>query len=55
MRRLYAVFALAVGALYAAASWQGWGFADSRRGIIPASVRQSPGGYRSYNYWRGGK
>ncbi len=26
-----------------------------RRGVIPQSVRTSPGGYRSFNYWRGGK
>ena len=55
MRRLYTAFALGVMALYGVAAWQGWGFASPRRGLIPASVRQSPGGYRSYNYWRGGK
>ncbi len=55
MRRIYAAYSLAVLALYGLASWRGWEIGSERRGLIPASVRQSPGGYRSYNYWRGGK
>ncbi len=55
MRRLYEVFALGVVVLYAVACWAGWGFLPSRRGFLPAGIRQSPGGYRSYSFWRGGK
>ena len=55
MRQVYAAYALAILGLYGAASWLGWELFPARRGFIPASVRQAPGGYRSYGYWRGGK
>ena len=55
MRRLYALYTLGILTLYGAASWAGWEPFAAKRGIIPASVRQAPGGYRSYGYWRGGK
>ena len=55
MRRLYALYALAVLGLYGVAAWSGWELGSGRRGLIPASIRQSPGGYRYYTYWRGGK
>ena len=55
MTRLFAAYALGILGLYGVASWRGWGLGSSKRGFVPASVRQSPGGYRSYTYWRGGK
>ena len=55
MRRLFAIYALFVVGSYAVGSWKGWELGSKRRGFIPQSVRQSPGGYRSYNFWRGGK
>ena len=55
MIRAYTVFAMMVLGLYGFASWRGWEIGSSKRGFIPASVRQSPGGYRSYVFWRGGK
>jgi hypothetical protein len=55
MRRAFVVYALLVTGLYAVASLKGWEIGSPRRGVIPQSVRTSPGGYRSYNYWRGGK
>ncbi len=55
MRRLYAVFALSIVVLYGLAAWRGWGLTPARRGLVPADVRQAPGGYRSYSFWRGGK
>lgn len=55
MKSAYAVYALIVLGLYGVSTWRGWGILPARRGVIPASVRQSPGGYRSYGYWRGGK
>ena len=55
MRTGYAIFALALMGLYGAASLRGWELGGGKRGLIPASVRQSPGGYRSFTYWRGGK
>ena len=55
MRRPFTVYAVLVWVLYAAASSKGWEMSSPRRGFIPQSVRQSPGGYRSFNFWRGGK
>lgn len=51
----YGVFALMVLGLYGVAASRGWEMGGAKRGLIPASVRQAPGGYRSYGYWRGGK
>ena len=53
--KAYTAYALLVLGLYGWASWRGWEIGSAKRGLIPASVRQSPGGYRSYGYWRGGK
>ncbi len=56
MRRLvFAVYAAIVVGGYAVAAWKGWEPGAPKKGVIPQSVRQSPGGYRSYNFWRGGK
>lgn len=33
---------------------RGWGFSAGERSLIPMSVRQSPGGYRSYHFWHRG-
>lgn len=55
MRRAFTVYAVLVLGLYSVASLKGWELGSPRRGFIPQSVRQSPGGYRSYNFWRGGK
>ena len=55
MNKAYAAYALAILSLYGLAGWRGWELFADKRGLIPPSVRQSPGGYRSYSYWRGGK
>jgi hypothetical protein len=55
MKSPYAAFALMVFVLYGLANWYGWGFSPGQRGLVPPDVRQSPGGYRSYGFWRGGK
>lgn len=55
MRNAFRVFVAAVLGLWSLAAWSGWEVGSAKRGFIPASVRQSPGGYRSYGYWRGGK
>ena len=55
MKRAFTVYAAAVLVLYSVASLRGWELGAPKRGQIPQSVRQSPGGYRSYNFWRGGK
>jgi hypothetical protein len=55
MMRTYTAYALAVLGLWALATWKGWDLGATKRGLIPQDVRQAPGGYRSFNYWRGGK
>jgi hypothetical protein len=51
----YQWFAAAVLALYGTAAWKGWEIGGAKRGYLSADARQSPGGYRSYGFWRGGK
>ena len=56
-------FYLLLGAIiivsYGAIAFTGKEFGDPERQRIPADVRQSPGGYRSFHFWhsgyRGGK
>jgi hypothetical protein len=55
MRRAFTVYAALVVTLYSVAQVRGWEMSSPKRGFIPQSIRQSPGGYRSYNFWRGGK
>lgn len=53
--RLYTAYALVVLGLWTVSTWKGWDLGAEKRGLIPQGVRHAPGGYRSYNYWRGGK
>ena len=53
--------ALAYGALgvlvvagYLLSGLLGWSFESEERDALPASVRQAPGGYRSYHLWHSG-
>jgi hypothetical protein len=55
MRRAFLVYGLGVLGLWLVTTWQGYELGSTKSGLLPQSVRQSPGGYRSYNYWRGGK
>ena len=55
MKRAYLIYGLAVLGLWSAATASGWEPFAGRHGVIPQNVRQSPGGYQSYNYWSGGK
>ena len=54
-RRMYLGYAAALLTLYSAATVRGWELWPARHDKIPQSVRQAPGGYRSFAYWRGGK
>lgn len=40
--------------LYAVAGFLGWEIGAEKQQFIPASVRQSPGGYRSFHFWHSG-
>jgi hypothetical protein len=55
MSRMYRVFALGIIGIWGVSTWNGWELFASKRGRVPQNVRQSPGGYRSFVYWRGGK
>jgi len=39
---------------YGAVALTGTEFGDPERDFVPADVRQSPGGYRSFHYWHSG-
>jgi hypothetical protein len=51
----FLIFASILTLGFGAAVVTGWEPFASKRGHIPASIRQAPGGYRSFVYWRGGK
>jgi hypothetical protein len=39
---------------FAAAQVTGWEPGTAQRDVLPASARESPGGYRSYSFWHTG-
>ena len=55
MRHAFVGYMLGILGLYGVAAYRGFEPFAAKRGFIPASVRQAPGGYRSYSYWSGGK
>jgi hypothetical protein len=52
--RGYAGFGVLVVLGYLVAGILGWSFEQEDRAALPLSVRQSPGGYRSYHLWHSG-
>ena len=52
-RNLYGLFGVASLALWLVAAESGWA-PSSPAYKLPASVRQSPGGYRSFHFWHSG-
>lgn len=59
LSKLYLVIGVLIIALYGFVTLTGKEFGDPERQKMPADVRQSPGGYRSFHMWhsgyRGGK
>ncbi len=57
--KLYLVLGVGLLLLYWASAWAGWELSLAPRQQLPADVRNSPGGYRSFHFWhsgyRGGK
>jgi len=49
-----AVFGLLGVVGYGAMAYADYEFASPARDEIPASVRSSPGGYRSFHFWHAG-
>ena len=54
LRKVYLLFATLLIAGYALAEVRGWELTSAHRDQIPMSVRNSPGGYRSYHFWHSG-
>ena len=50
----FAAFCSVVVLAFAALEWRGVATPARERAQIPASVRSSPGGYRSYHFWHTG-
>jgi hypothetical protein len=59
MRRIYLIGGLGLVGLHGWAEWNRWEQAPAAVTRMDPSVRQSPGGWRSYSFWhrgiRGGK
>jgi hypothetical protein len=59
MSKLYLLLGGGLLLLYVGAAWSGWELSTATRQTLPADVRNSPGGYRSFHFWhsgyRGGK
>ncbi len=59
LSKFYLVIAVLILAGYGYVSLRGIEFGDTERQVVPAGVRESPGGYRSFHFWhsgyRGGK
>ncbi|HLG15364.1 MAG TPA: hypothetical protein VJH03_12800 [Blastocatellia bacterium] len=59
LTRIYLIIGIAIIALYGLVALTGREIGDPSREQVPASVRNSPGGYRSFHFWhvgyRGGK
>ncbi len=54
MLTLYRLVTVAALGLYGAVGFLGWELGSSQKKQIPASVRQSPGGNRSFHFWHTG-
>jgi hypothetical protein len=54
MLTFYRVVALATLSFYGASGLMGWELGASGKKQIPVSVRQSPGGNRSFHFWHSG-
>ena len=54
LTRIYIGAAALLLMLFALATCTGWEYGTSSPQVIPASVRSSPGGYRSFHFWHQG-
>jgi hypothetical protein len=56
LKRRFTWWCIAIALFYATTSWLGLAPLSNKKVMkAPESVRQQPGGYRSYTYWRSGK
>ena len=54
LKTIYLVSSALIVLLYGVASFQGWEIGTPRRQVVPADVRNTPGGYRSFHFWHTG-
>ena len=54
MMLLYRILTIGALALYGCSGFLGWELGSGGKKKIPTSVRQSPGGYRSFHFWHTG-
>lgn len=54
LKPVYGVVGAGVVAAYLLQAFTGWEPTRARKEFVPASVRSSPGGYRSFHYWHRG-
>lgn len=59
LSKIYLLIGVLIIGLFAFVAFSGKEFGDAQRQVVPADVRNSPGGYRSFHFWhsgyRGGK
>jgi len=59
LTKIYLIIGVVIILSYGLVAFTGKEFGDPERQRVPADVRQSPGGYRSFHFWhsgyRGGK
>jgi hypothetical protein len=54
LHRVYVAFAALLLGWWVLGALSGWEFGTPKREAVPASVRSSPGGYRSFHFWHTG-
>jgi hypothetical protein len=54
LTKIYIVLGSLLIAGYLGITLSGWEWGSEDRQVLPASVRQSPGGYRSFHFWHSG-
>ena len=54
LTKVYVGVCVLVLGIYSLAAFKGWEFGTEKREVVPADVRQSPGGYRSFHFWHSG-
>ena len=54
LKKIYLITSILIISVYALTTWSGWELDGESRDTVPASVRQSPGGYRAYHFWHSG-
>lgn len=54
LNRAYLAICIMIVGFYALSALRGWELGTPKREVIPADVRQSPGGYRSFHFWHSG-